>query len=196
MSTTASTTTPPVRLAALRGWTPQSWAAVVVLAAVLAFANGFVIIALQGAFGAIERAQSPFADWLRDSAIVLPLFGFAVIWALARARRRGRHTATAVLLVAAATTALGIALLIVSTAYDYHLQTQLMAKTLALHSHSVGASGVDPAYADGAWNPEQRETMIVAVKGIGLGTVLLVIVNVFFVGWITALRGGRLHQAA
>ena len=57
MSTTASATTPPVRFAALRGRVPLPWVTVAALAVLLAFANGFVIVAIQGAIGAIERAQ-------------------------------------------------------------------------------------------------------------------------------------------
>jgi hypothetical protein len=193
VSTTAPATTPPVRFAALRGRVPLPWAAVATLAVVLAFANGFVIVALQGAVGAIERAQSPFTDWLRDSALAVPVFGLAVIWVLARAHRSGRRTVTTVLLVAAATTVVGVTLMIISAGYDYHLQTQLLAKTASLHVHGTGPGSVDSAYGDAAWSPEQRETALVAVKGIGLGTVLLTAVNVGFVGWLTALFGGRLQ---
>ncbi len=193
VSTTAPATTPPVRFAAVRGRFPLPWGAVAALAVVLAFANGFVIVALQGAVGAIERAQSPFTDWLRYSAVLVPVFGLAVIWALSRAHRRTRRTATTVLLVAAVSAAIGIILLIISTAYDYHLQSQLLAKTGALHNHTIGPSGAaNPAYADGAWTPEQRETMLVDVKAVGYGSVVLLGVNLFLVGWVTALRGGRL----
>ena len=75
VSTTATATTPPVRFAALRGRVPLAWGAVVVLAVVLAFADGFVIVALEGAVGAIERAQNPFGDWLLYSAVLVPVFG-------------------------------------------------------------------------------------------------------------------------
>jgi hypothetical protein len=136
VSTTASATTPPVRFAALRGGVPLPWGTVAALAVVLAFANGFVIIALQGAVGAIER-----------------------------------------------------------TAYDYHLQSALLAKTLTLHNHTIGASdAANPAYADSTWNPEQRQTMLVDVKAVGLGTIILAAVNAVLVAWVTALRGGRLHR--
>jgi hypothetical protein len=193
VSTTAPATTPPVRFAAVRGSVPLPWGTVVALAVVLAFANGFVIVAIQGAVGAIERAQSPFTDWVRYSAILVPVFGLAVVWALARAHRRGRRTVRTVLLVATATTAVGITMLIISTAYDYHLQSELLAKTLTLHNHTIGASdAANPAYADAGWNPEQRQTMLVDIRAVGLGTIFLTAVNAFFVAWVTALRGGRL----
>lgn len=80
-----------------------------------------------------------------------------------------------------------------STSDRLSLQSQLLAKTHTLHSHAIGpSSAADPAYADGAWTPEQRETMLVDVKAIGYGSVVLVGVNAFLVAWVTALRGGRL----
>ena len=193
MSTTVPASPSSVRFAALRGRVPLPWGAVVGMAVALALANSFVIVALQGAVGAIERAQNPFATWLRYSAILVPVFGLAVIWALSRAHHRTRRTATTVLLIAAVSAAIGIILLTISTAYDYHLQTQLLAKTAGLHNHTVGASNAaNPAYADGAWTPEQRDTLLVDVKAVGYGSVVLLAVNLFLVGWITALRGGRL----
>jgi hypothetical protein len=167
------------------------------MAVLLAFANGFVIIAIQGAVGAIERAQQPFADWMLYSVILVPVFGLAVIWALARAHRRGRRTVRTVLLVAAVMTAVGITLLIISIAYDYHLQAELLAKTASVHVHTVGgvAGAQSPTYADDGWSPELRQTMLVAVKGFSLGTILLAGVNYFLVAWVTALRGGRLSSS-
>jgi hypothetical protein len=172
------------------------WGAVIALAVVLALTNGFVIITLQGAVGAIERTQNPFGDWLRYSAVLVPVFGVAVTWALARAHRRGRRTATTVLFVAAVATAVGIAVLIANTAYNYHLQTELLARTAGLHAHGAGPNdAANSAYADDGWSAEQRETMLVAVRADSLGVGLLVAVNVFFTGWITALRGGRLSRS-
>jgi hypothetical protein len=196
VSTTATATTPPVRFAALRGRVPLAWGAVVVLAVVLAFADGFVIVALEGAVGAIERAQNPFGDWLLYSTVLVPVFGLAVMWALARADRRGRRIATTVLLVAAATTAVGVVALIANTAYDYHLQTALLAKTAGLHVHGSGPGDAgNTAYSDGIWSPDQRDTMLLSVKAIGLGIVTMTAANVFFAGWVTALLGGRLRRA-
>jgi hypothetical protein len=194
VSTIAPATTPPVRFAVLRGRVPLPWGTVVALAVMLAFANGFVIVSLQGAVGAIERAQNPFGDWLRYSAILVPAIAAAVTWTLARAHRRGRRTVTTVLLIAAAATAVGIAAMIVSSAYDYHLQTALLAKTATLHSHAVSGNAGNSAYDDSGWSPEQRQTMLVAVKADGIGIVLLSAVNLFFSGWVTALLGGRLRR--
>ncbi|HEY7102826.1 MAG TPA: hypothetical protein VH573_14425 [Mycobacteriales bacterium] len=162
----------------------------------LALANGFVIVAVQGAIGAIERAQTPFTNWLRYSAILVPVFVLAVTWALARSSGRGRRTAATVLLIAAVAAVAGIVAMIVSTTYDYHLQSQLLTKSSSLHTtHLIGASGAtNSAYDDGAWSPEQRDTLLADVKGAGLGSVLLIGGNLLLVAWVTALRGGRLDR--
>ena len=58
------------------------WKTVVTLAAVLAYADGYWLVSLRGAIGAIERTDHPFASWLRESTTVLPVFVFAVLAAL------------------------------------------------------------------------------------------------------------------
>src|SRR4051812_27600884 len=58
------------------------WRTVVVPATVLAYADGYWLISLQGAIGAIERTNGPFASWLRGSTTILPVFAFAVLAAL------------------------------------------------------------------------------------------------------------------
>src|SRR4051812_25755021 len=72
---------------------PVHWRTVALCALALALVDGFWLTALQGAIGAIERLESPFARWLRQSVLLLPLFGLAVLLALLLARRwaaRGR----------------------------------------------------------------------------------------------------------
>jgi heme/copper-type cytochrome/quinol oxidase subunit 2 len=193
----AATAVPSVRFAALRGRVPLPWVAVTALAILLALGNGFVIVAVQGAVGAIERAQGPFTMWLRYSALLTPVFGLAVVLAFGRAHRKARGTVATALLVAAAATAVGIVVLIISTAYDYHLQSALLTKTAGLHAHlGSGGASTDPAYADSAWSPQQRDTMRVEVKGVGYGVALMAGINAVLVGWVTALRGGRLGVRA
>jgi hypothetical protein len=160
-----------------------------------------VLVALQGAVGAIERAQGPFHSWLTFSALIAPVFALAVIWALSRVHRKAgprssslRSTVTAGLLVVLAATAVGIVVLTISTAYDYHLQSELLTKTLSLHTHTIGANqAANPAYADGGWTPEQRSTMLIDVKAVGLGSGFMAVANLVLVAWVVALRGGRLH---
>ena len=211
MTTVTTTETEPaqepfVRFAAFRGKVPLPWATVFVLAIVMAAADGFILTSLQGAVGAIERAQGPFLSWLRDTAIILPVFVVAVMWALTRAHRKHGLTSpamrswhrvvTTALLIVAAGTAVGIAETTVSAAMDYRLQSQLLQRTSALHDHTIGGSNgsavANPAYSDGSWSPEQRQTLALDVKAVGLGSGLILATNVVLVGWVVALRGGRL----
>jgi hypothetical protein len=211
MSTATTTEAEPaqepfVRFAAFRGKVPLPWVTVFVLAIVMAAADGFILTSLQGAVGAIERAQGPFTSWLRDTAIVLPVFVVAVMWAFTRAHRKHglaspamrswRRVVTTALLIVAAGTAVGIAETTVSAAMDYRLQSQLLQRTSALHNHTIGAANgsavANPAYSDGGWSPEQRQTMALDVKAVGFGSGLILATNVVLVGWVVALRGGRL----
>ena len=211
MTTVSTTETEPaqepfVRFAAFRGKVPLPWVTVLVLAILMAAADGFILTSLQGAVGAIERAQGPFASWLRDTAIVLPVFVVAVMWAFTRAHRKHGLTSPAMrswrrvvataLLVVAAGTAVGIAETTVSAAMDYRLQSQLLQRTAGLHNHAVGSANgspvANPAYSDSSWSPEQRQTMALDVKAVGFGSGLILATNIVLVGWVVALRGGRL----
>ena len=59
-----------------------SWTTVVVLAVLLAFADGFVLLAFQGAVGAVERQSEPFRRWIIGSLILVPFFAAAVVVAM------------------------------------------------------------------------------------------------------------------
>jgi hypothetical protein len=211
MSTVSTTEAEPVRepfvrFAAFRGKVPLPWVTVFALAVLMAAVDGFILTSLQGAVGAIERSQGPFASWSRDTAIVLPVFVVAVMWALTRAHRKHglaspamrswRRVVTTALLIAAAGTAVGIAETTVSAAIDYRLQSQLLQRMSVTHGHSTvtsnGSLAADSAYADGGWTQEQRDTMALDVKAVGYGSGLILGVNVVLVGWVVALRGGRL----
>jgi hypothetical protein len=206
MSTATTTDAVPaaepfVRFAAFRGKVPLPWITVGVLAVLMAAADGFVLTSLQGAVGAIERAQGPFLSWARDTAIVLPVFVLAMIWAFTRAHRKHGLTTkalrspvkvlTTALLIVAAGTAVGVGETVVSGAYDFHLQSNLLTSTAGLHDHG-GTTAGDPAYAGGGWTPEQRQTAQVDVKAAAFGSGIILIVNLVLVGWVIALRGGRL----
>ena len=69
------------------GRTAIPWAMVLTFAAVLATADWFWVISLRGAVGASDRTHSPFVSWLQGSALLTPLFAFAVLAALAMAFR-------------------------------------------------------------------------------------------------------------
>ena len=52
--------------------------AVIVLAVGMSFADGFWVVSLREAAGAAIRTGRPFASWLVDCTVVLPLFVLAV----------------------------------------------------------------------------------------------------------------------
>jgi hypothetical protein len=199
-----------VRFAAFRGKVPLPWVTVVVLAVVMAAADGFIITSLQGAVGAIERSQGPFLGWARDTALMIPLFVLAVMWAFTRAHRKHdlrskalskpRKVVATALLIVAAGSVVGIGQTTASAAADYRLQSNLLEKTAGLHNHSIGTAAgpiANPDYANSStWSPEQRQTMALDVKAVGYGAGLVVIANLVLVGWVVALRGGRLNVVA
>jgi hypothetical protein len=197
---------PHVRFAMFRTKVPYPWRTVIALAVVLAAADGFILTSLQGAVGAISRAQGPFASWLRDTALVLPVFVLAVMWAFYRAHRKHglaspamrswKRTVTTALLIVGAATAVGIIETSISAGMDYRLQSQQLAATAAVHGHAAdGVSGAvtsNQAYSDGVWSPLQRQTMALDVKAVGFGSGVILGANIVLVGWVIALRGGRL----
>jgi len=166
------------------------WPTVLSLAALMAFADGYWMISLRGAVGAIERTQSPFASWLRESTLVLvPVFVFAVLAALTFARRRfgpvlhgPRAVLTTVLLVAGAGTLAGLLAMAGNAVYDYRLQ-----------SHHLGMMSTMGGLCFGACQAHQyTATIALHLKAIAVGTGLCLVSNIALVGWAWAIRGGRL----
>lgn len=162
------------------------WRTVVTLAALLAFADGFWMMSLRGAVGAIERTQGPFLSWLGESAATLPVFVLAVLAALTLALRwfgpvlsRPRTVVATGLLVAAAATVAGVAEVAASSAWDYQLQLQLMDSM-----HHGGPASLDPI--------QEQASLGLQLRAIGYGSAILLITNVMAVGWAVAIRGGRL----
>jgi len=191
---------------------PVSWATVSLLAVVLAYVDGFWLTSLQGAVGAIERNQPPFARWLRDSTLMVPIFFLAIVAALLLARRwvgRSRRElvklgATALLVIGIGS-AVGIAEVAASSAYDFKLQTTHLqlaqhlrhtdeaptdaasAPSAALHLHHTGATGPCDAYCSA-----RHATLLVHVRAVKLASGVLLISNPVLVAFVLALRGGRL----
>ena len=167
------------------------WSTVLPLAALMAYVDGYWMISLRGAVGAIERTQAPFASWLRESTLVLlPVFVFAVLAALTVARRRfgpvlhGRRAVlTTMLLVAGAGTLAGLLALAANAAYDYRLQ-----------SHHLGIMSSMGGLCFGACQAHQYQaTIALHLKAIAVGTGLLLVSNLVLVAWTWAIRGGRLN---
>lgn len=168
------------------------WSTVVPLAVVVAYADGFWLVALRGAAGAVGRTDAPFAAWLRESTLLLPVYAFAVLAALALALRwfgahpGARTTAATSLLVVAATTLAGIAVMAASSAYDYELETAQLASNSAVHGTCAGACLAE----------RQGSILALQVHAVGLGSLLIVASNLVLVGLVVAFRGGRIDVTA
>jgi hypothetical protein len=165
------------------------WATVVSLAVVLSFADGFWMTSLRGAVGAIERTQSPFTSWLRESTLVLPVFLFAVLGALTLGLRlfgpvlrRPRTVLATALLVVVAGTLAGLAETVASAVYDYHLQTNQLRMMDAMHAICTNSCLAQA----------QQSTLALQVRGVLYISRWLVLTNLVLVGWMVALRGGVL----
>jgi hypothetical protein len=203
-----SSTSTKARLRGLPG-TPGRWAIVVALAAVMAYADGFWLTSLQGAVGAIERSQDPFNQWLRGSTLMIPVFAVAVLWAMSRAHRRfgpvlrgPRAIAAAALLIAVAGSVVGLGQLVASSAYDYQLQSKLIATGAVLHEHvaptATPAEAAAESHSHGQGNctgtcEQRRATLAAHLTGVAYTTPLIAGSNLLLVGWVIALRGGRLE---
>ncbi len=166
------------------------WRTVLPLAVVLALANVFWIVSLRGAVGAIERTQTPFESWVRESALSLPLFVLAVLGGLALALRwfgpsghRPRQVALTGLLVASAATLAGVAVLAASTFYDFLLQLD--------QESMMGAMKQSCSTACQA--AQDEATFWLQLRSFGWGTLLLLGTNVVLVAWAVAALGGRLR---
>ena len=156
------------------------WLTVVPLAVVMAYADGFWLISLRGAVGSIERTGDPFASWLRESTLALPVFALAVLGALALAARRfgpvlrkSKTLVATALMVVAAGTLVGVAALAASSAYDYYLQSS--------HVHSMASMAV-----------QQQAGLGLQLRAVGYGSAILLVTNLALVGWVVAMHGGRL----
>jgi hypothetical protein len=165
------------------------WKTVVALAVVLAYADGFWLTSLQGAVGAIERTQGPFASWLSESTVVLPVYVVAVLGVLTLALRwfgpvlrTPRTVVATLLLVVAAGTVVGLAAMVASSAYDYHLQS---AQLRLMESMQTSCSGNCLAQ-------QQHETLAIHVRGLLLTSRWLLLTNLVLVAWLVAMWGGRL----
>lgn len=173
-----------------------SWPTVAVLAVLLAFVDGFWIVSLQGAVGAIERTQSPFTRWLRDSTVMAVVMVGAVLLALGLARRwsarrnRSRRVAgvVAALAVVVLATAASVAQAGATSAYDYRLQSRAIGQMHNAHDHVAGLCG--------AVCLARQATVDAHLRGIGYLTLVLLVTNLVVVAWGLALRGGRLWAPA
>lgn len=166
-----------------------AWRTVVVLAAAMSFADLFWVISLREAVGAVERTSDPFAQWVRESALLVPCYVLGVLGARHLVLPRSGATsvraipvvATA-LVVAALGTVVGVLALGVSSAYDYRLQMALLT-----HVSSHG-SCLDDCLA-----APRTATADLQLTSMGYGSAILLVTNLLLVAWLVALAGGRLR---
>jgi hypothetical protein len=166
------------------------WWTVLPMAAAMAYGDGFWMMTVRGAVGAIERTQTPSASWWRESTVVLPLYVLAVLGALTlalRRRRIGQPGRSKVLgtssVVVAAGTLVGTALIAASTAYDYHLESAQMSMMNSMHGLCIGS----------CLTQAQHATLVAQVTAVLYGGGLVLVTNLVLVGWLVALAGGRLE---
>ena len=185
------------RRGTLPGGAPVPWMTVAVLAAGMSFADGFWIISLREAAGAAIRTGRPFASWLVDSTVVLPLFVLAVLAALAAAHqrygpelRRPMTVVKASLLVVLAGTVAALVVGVASAGYDYYLQAGQADLVAATHGHSGAISPSDPTCTGSC--AVDKATLEVHALGLAYLVPLELATNLVLVGWVVALRGGRL----
>jgi hypothetical protein len=174
------------------------WSTVLPLAVVMAYADGFWLTSLRGAVGAIERTDGPFASWLRESTLVLPVFVLAVIGTLTLAARRfgpvlakPKTIVATALMVVAAGTLVGIAEVAASSAYDYHLQSSQLQKTQSM-TGMTGMTGMAGMAGMDSTAQQQQASLWLQVRAVGYGSGLLLATNLALVGWLVAIRGGHL----
>jgi hypothetical protein len=169
------------------------WWTVLPLAGVLAYADGFWMVALRGAVGAIERTQEPFTSWWRESTLALPIYILVVLAALTLALRlfgpvlRTAKTvlATGALLVAGGTV-VGVTQIVASTLYDYHLQSDQLAMMDSMHGLCTGS----------CLEQAQQSSIAALLRAVLYVSGILLVTNLVLVGWVMAMKGGRLTVAA
>jgi hypothetical protein len=179
------------------------WLTVAALVVTMAYADGFLMISLQGAVGAIQRTRQPLANWLRDSTLMLPVFAFAVLSALAAARRRygpvlrrARTVLAAAMMIVVAGSVVGIGEIVASSAYDYYLQSRQLERTDSTHVHQAGGGNVNDPSNCAATCQALRSTLMVHERAVEYGGAVVLVTNLVVVGGLVALRGGRLESAA
>jgi len=181
------------------------WLTVAFFAVVIAFGDGFWVTSVQGAVGAIERNDPPFARWLRDSALMVPLYFLAVLAAILLGRRWfGRHRSrlmkvggTALLMVVL-TSAVAITTVAASSAYDYRLQSRDLVSVHAFHQTIADPAPGATAPTNGGCTgicAEKQLTLNSHMKALRVASVVLLLSNVVLVLWVMALRGDRIWRS-
>lgn len=165
------------------------WSAVLTFAIAITCADWFWVMALRMAAGHIQRTQTPFSDWLRESMLVLPVFTLAVLGAFTLSLRRfgptvskSRAVVATSLTIVSATTLTAIIGLVASSAYDYYLQSNelLMNDGMRAMCTSAGCGNL------------RHDTLWLQIHSVGWGSAIFLATNIVVVGWIVAIKAGRL----
>jgi hypothetical protein len=192
------------RLRAFLDPRPASWRTVVVLAVAMAYADGYILVALTGAVGAIERTNHPFPAWLEESAVLVPLFVLAELLVLRLIRRRTgpvlpswKAVVVSALLITVGGTVVGVLGVTASAAYDFRLQTNLIDFSSRFMDQNgdplvTAGSTVARGNCNSMTCDEERFSLATDLRGIGLSVPILLGINVAVVGWVLAGFGGRL----
>ncbi|MEZ5412204.1 MAG: hypothetical protein R2761_29500 [Acidimicrobiales bacterium] len=175
------------------------------VAVLTAFADGFFVISLQGAVGAVERVGDPFRRWITTSVLLVPAYCLAVLGAVALARwwfADSRHRrllyASALVTMIGATTIAGVVTVAGSSAYDYHLQSARIERVATQTEELTGRPSSEAASPRSVRVSvcveceARRRTLESHVRGGTFASLLTLVTNTVLVVWIVALRGGQL----
>ena len=89
------------------------------------------------------------------------------------------------LLVAVAGTVVGLVEIVANTVYDYSLETDLLHMMDSMRSTCVG----------NCLAPQQQATVDALIRGVLYIGGFILVTNLIMVGWVVAMRGGRLPVA-
>src|SRR4051812_15620845 len=172
------------------------WLTVAFFAVVIAFGDGFWVTSVQGAVGAIERNDPPLSRWLRDSALMLPLFFLAVLAAIllgrrwfGSSRRRLVKFGGTALLIVLLTSAVAVTEVAASSAYDYRLQSRELVSVHAFHQSIADPAPGATAPTNGGCTgvcAEKQLTLNSHMKALRAARVVLLFSNLRFGLWVMA----------
>src|SRR5262245_39353253 len=169
-----------------------SWSHVLPLGIMLAFANGFWIVVLRGAVGAIERTSAPFSTWLHESTLLIPVYVAAVLVAFLLAQRwfgprprSLRAVGGTIATVAGAASLAGTLLLAFSSWYDYRLQATDLEHMSAAH----------PGCDSSCLTQRIHATVALEIKALWIGLLLMLLTDLVLIALLLAFRGGVLVLA-
>ncbi|WP_353951803.1 hypothetical protein V6K52_19605 [Knoellia sp. S7-12] len=166
------------------------WATVLPLALVLSFADGFWVISMRGAVGAVRSGPGPFTTWWRESGVLLPLYVFAVLGSFTLALRwarsgRRRAPLAAAGLVTAFSAVVGIGHLAAGAAGDFRLQW----------AHLQVMTSMRGDCPPDCLERLRQDTLGLQLRAVAVGALLLLVTNMGSVVWLSMCRGGQLTFA-